>query len=102
MKIGRFAYYVGNPVRRVCQKIKSRVRKVTDKLTGRWWCDGCGAYHHGRVIGFYMCAECDGVCGKHITPEEVQKCETITVGGYFGRDITERVKMEFRKQEGSR
>lgn len=90
MKIGRFAYYIGDPARSVWRKIKIRARKDTDKITGRWWCDGCKTYHPGRVIGFYMCRETDGVCGKHITAEEAEKCESITRGGYFGIEIKER------------
>lgn len=96
LKTSLFAYYAGNPVKRVGKAIRRRFRKITDKVTGRWYCDGCGEYHHGRVIGFYTCRECDGVCGKCISAEEAQKCEAIMIGGYFGRDVTERVKRELR------
>lgn len=96
LKTSFFAYYAGNPAKRAGVVIHRGIRKATDKITGRWWCEGCKEYHHGRVIGFYMCRECDGVCGKHISAEEVQKCEAITIGGYWGRDISAQVKRELR------
>ncbi len=94
MKIGRFAYYVAGPAQRVFSKINAAADRLTRKITGKWYCDGCKVYHPGRVIGFYACRECDGVCSKHITPEEAQKCEAILLGGYFGRDVSEQVKQE--------
>lgn len=99
LKTGLFAYYIGNPAKRAGKTIRRGIEKIYDKATGRWYCDGCGEYHHGRVIGFYMCRECDGVCGKHISAEDVQKCEAIMLGGYWGRDISTEVKR--RLKEGS-
>jgi ribosomal protein L37AE/L43A len=99
LKTSLFAYYIGNPVKRAGKAIRRGIDKIYDKATGRWYCAGCGEYHHGRVIGFYMCRECDGVCGKHISAADVQKCEVITVGGYWGRDISERVKRELREKD---
>ena len=96
LKTSLFAYYIGNPARRAGNAIRRRIGKIADNLTGRWYCAGCKEYHHGRVIGFYMCRECDGVCGKHISAEEVQKCEAITLGGYWGRDISQEVKRKLR------
>lgn len=96
LKTSLFAYYIGNPARRAGRKIYHRISKISEKVTGRWYCDGCKKYHHGRVIGFYMCRECDGVCGKHISTEEVQKCEAIMLGGYWGRDISREIKQKLR------
>lgn len=98
LKTSLFAYYVGNQAKRAGDAIRRGISKATDKITGRWWCEGCKEYHHGRVIGFYMCRECDGVCGKHISAEEVQKCEAITIGGYWGRDISAQVKRELSRK----
>ena len=96
LKTSLFAYYIGIPVKRAGRVIRRRIRKVSDKVTGRWYCVGCKEYHHGSVIGFYMCRECDGVCGKHISAEEAQKCEAIMLGGFWGRDISQEVKQELK------
>lgn len=96
LKASVFEYYIGVPSRRAARAVSKTIRKRADKITGRWWCEGCGKYHHGRVIAFYPCELSDGVCGKHIDPEGAEKCEAILMGR---RNITEQIKKAVRERK---
>lgn len=96
LKTSLSAYYIGIPAKRAGRVIRRGIRKALDEVTGRWYCAGCKEHHHGNVIGFYMCRESDGVCGKHISEEEAQKCEAIMLGGFWGCDISQEVKRKLK------
>lgn len=99
LEISRARYYITLPLKRAGARIRrslSRVRgKTVDRVTGRWYCEGCREYHAGRVVAFYLDGGLsDGCCYRHVTAEEIARCETIKIGGFSGLDITERVKRE--------
>lgn len=94
-EISRTRYYAGLPMERAARRVRRCARKIAEHITGRWWCYGCRAYHSGRVVAFWPDGGLsDGCCSLHLTTEEMKRCETITIGGFSGKEITERVKKE--------
>lgn len=99
-EISRVRYYIGDPLKRAARRVHICAANIAECITGRWWCCGCRKYHAGRVVAFWPDGGLsDGCCSKHLTPEEVARCESITIGGFRGRDITERVKKEVAESE---
>ena len=98
LKVSVFQYYIGNTIKEIWARMRRRILKAIDKITGKWYCEGCKLYHPGRVYEFFICGpDCDGVCSKHITPEGIQNCPLIKIGGYRGKNVTEQVKQLFKK-----
>lgn len=95
-KVGWFRYYAIMPATRAGKAVQRIYRRIADRITHRWYCDGCKTYHSGRVVAYYICDVADGVCYRHITPQEVLKCECITMGG---RNITDSIKRHFAAVE---
>lgn len=80
-KVGVGRYYFIMPAQRAGRAAQRLYRRIVNRLTHRWYCDGCKTYHSGHVVAYYLCDLTDGVCYLHITPQEVLKCESITMGG---------------------
>lgn len=95
-KVGWFYFYavmgLGGAVRRAGRRSRDWWRKIT----GKWYCAGCGRYHNRRVVAYFIDDICDGCCYKHITPEEAQKMEVILLGR---QQVTRRVKALCREME---
>lgn len=96
LEISRPRYYLGVPLKRAGKRARRYAGKaaaIARRITGRWWCFGCRAYHSGRVVAFWPDGGLsDGCCSIHLTTPQMKRCETITIGGLYGEDITERVK----------
>lgn len=100
LEISKTRYYIGLPIKRVGAWVRKCAANIADHITGRWWCYGCRKYHAGRVVAFWPDGGLsDGCCSEHLTSEEIARCESITIGGFSGRDITERVKKEVAESE---
>lgn len=95
-KVGWFRYYFIMPATRAGKAVQRLYRRIADRITHRWYCAGCGAYHSGRVVAYYPCDVCDGVCFRHIKPQEILKCESILMGG---KNVTYTVKQHFAEGE---
>lgn len=91
-KVGVGRYYFIMPAQRAGRAAQRLYRRIVNRLTHRWYCDGCKTYHSGRVVAYYICDLSDGVCYRHITQQGILKCEFITMGG---RNITETVQRYF-------
>lgn len=91
-RVGWFRYYFIMPIAKAGKGVQRFCMRIANRITNCWYCEGCKTYHSGRVVAYYLCDVADGVCHKHITPQEVLKCEFITLGG---KNITYSVKQHF-------
>ena len=77
-KVSFFQHYVSFPLCYISGRIIWRLGVFFDrlrrKITGRWYCAGCEAYHSGRVYAFSLDDfEGDGYCGLHLEAEHISK-----------------------------
>lgn len=95
-KISRFAYYIAGPVRRAVRAVRRRLRRIADKLTGRWYCAGCKCYHPGRVYAFSLDEYLsDADCGLHIDAALLDQYEVMR-GRQRARKLTAEEKNGLR------
>ena len=91
-KISLFRFFVMIPLYRTKRWLgrffKRLFDRFVDKVTDRWYCDGCRQYHGGWVAAYYLCDISDGVCYKHVRPGDVGYFERIRLAG---KDVTQAV-----------
>jgi hypothetical protein len=108
-------FYIRKPLRRAWGKIKRRAARVWDKVSGRWWCEGCDTYHSARIICYSLDGE-SGYCFRSIkklalevasetpdTPRDAM-CRMIAGCEHIGsgrETVTYEIKKAFREGYGN-
>lgn len=90
-KENAYSFYLVRPIRKNIKNLKNKYFHIS----GKWYCDGCKKYHSRRIIAYYPCDVCDGICLKHVEAQEVSKYESVFLGK---TNITTVIKREFAQK----